>query len=496
MQSVNHIPTETNDVPDSVPLNMDEYLNIDLTDNIVPVDSLKHVKILLSMSDPPSQKYEIHSKYEHDQYLNLESINPNVKCSSIHSEIKDCKKTSDNDVISTTPMTHEEKNINYEYVKSILHSLRYSDDSSPEIISLSFDLERALTQNTQETEKSYPVESSKQVSVHDKQKSVEVSKGKDFGDIPDTFKDFPQSIIRKPNGRTVIARPQKKHFELGAKWGLELYKTQMKDYNGVHPHDEDVLLALAISRSLDNIPGTKELFIEELIKGEFENAEKIYGKCLDEVKLIIDSFLDNIPCRISCEYHHDGKQIRWMNSWAKIGWWPNTQNEFSPQLSEGTWNFLDKESDKKINTPDAPAHIRSSEFRCTVWEGLNNKMIHKIISCGNRVNIELNQSKNDTGLYLPVNIGCDTLLNAGYFLDLAFVEVGSLDPLPLHELDIYRVKECTIKNEDGTIYTIYRKSVFGDVMLLEAWPNLFHETFAESDSEEHISGDEYISEEE
>jgi len=99
--------------------------------------------------------------------------------------------------------------------------------------------------------------------------------------------------------------------------------------------------------------------------------------------------------------------------------------------------------------------IPNIEFNSVVWEGVGGKVIHQIISSDEYINVELMRSEK-YDMYMPVNVGCTGSGNINSIYDMTPVEIGSLMPLPPHQLDSMRVfQEMLILVINGTVVPLW-----------------------------------------
>lgn len=215
---------------------------------------------------------------------------------------------------------------------------------------------------------------------------------------------------------------------------------------------EDVALAIVLSLSSSETNPEKlcTIYVDKLQQGDITSAENFYSDVVDEVKFLIDAFLDTVPWRISTEYRYDGTTIHWTNSCVKIGWFPPNTFETSPALYKGTWTD---------NTNDHGIHF--TEFKAAVWEGLNSTMIHRLLSNGSQVNIKLTFDPN-YGLYIISDVAFHGFDKATEELDLATVDIGSLSPSTTPtNFDDLRIHQTTITNSDGTTHKLFNGTTLG-----------------------------------
>lgn len=235
-------------------------------------------------------------------------------------------------------------------------------------------------------------------------------------------------------------------------------------YNGSHSQcdyeNSQIALALALSASAAEIKtDPHEVFLnfmESFHGNKFSEALTIYKNGDIESKQLINFELDEIPWRVASEYLIKDKRLHWINSWVKIGWWHQEIFEIPPQYSKGQWLTEDIKHSNAINT---------NYFECTVLEGKGKEMLHKLLAYGNIVNIELEQSE---GYLIPVNVAFKYPKSMSNVFDLADVEVGSLDPLEDHSLDILRVHNKTVSCQDGSKIKFFRGCTIGAAFIPES----------------------------
>jgi hypothetical protein len=147
---------------------------------------------------------------------------------------------------------------------------------------------------------------------------------------------------------------------------------------------------------------------------------------------LINNGLVKVPWRISCEYCRVNDGIKWLNTWIKIGWWDEEECESSPQLQKGMWI--------SENTTGITEIIPTSCFESVVWSGYGGEMIMLCISNGNRITVEFERHSD---FIRPINVGLIGKHNPKNIYDLAFVAMGSLEPLSDHKLDMFRRHHST-----------------------------------------------------
>lgn len=242
----------------------------------------------------------------------------------------------------------------------------------------------------------------------------------------------------------------------------------ISQYNGSHGFSEfensQIALALAMELSSTDVKVfSHEVFMNfmELFHSKkISDAFKIYENADIESKQLIDSELDEIPWRISSEYFIDNDKIYWINSWIKIGWWPNDECEISPQFNKGVW------------LPDPTTNssaISTNCFRCVVWEGKDKEMLFKLLNNENRINIEL---KLSDGYLIPVDVAFKCPKNKSHIFDLAVVEIGSLEPIDTNSLDILRIRHKTISRENGDKIVLFKGCAIGTSFIPESVFNI------------------------
>lgn len=238
----------------------------------------------------------------------------------------------------------------------------------------------------------------------------------------------------------------------------------LSHYNGTHGDSDyesaQIALVLALSQSISEVKSDpRDLFLsfmESFHNKKFAEALSVYESADTEAKQLIDSELDEIPWRISSEYYVKDNKLQWINSWVKIGWWSKDECETSPQFSKGRWG---SESSKH------PAAINTNCFDCVVWEGKDKAMLHRLLVHGNRVNVELTFSD---GFLIPVNVAFKSPKDLSNIFDLAVAEVGSLDPIEQHDLDILRIAHNVITCQDGTKMKLFRGCTIGTYFIPES----------------------------
>lgn len=238
----------------------------------------------------------------------------------------------------------------------------------------------------------------------------------------------------------------------------------LSQYNGSHSHYEyensQIALALALSVSAAEVKADPHdvflNFMESFHNKKFSEALAIYENADIEAKQLIDSELDEIPWRIASEYLLKDKRLHWIYSWAKIGWWNQEICEIPPQYSKGKW--LTEETKH-------PFAINTNHFDCVVLEGRGKEMLHKLLAHGNSVNIELEEAD---GVLIPVNVAFKGPKSTSNVFDLAVVEVGSLDPLENHNLDILRSHYKTVSCQDGSKMKFFRGCTIGTAFIPES----------------------------
>lgn len=238
----------------------------------------------------------------------------------------------------------------------------------------------------------------------------------------------------------------------------------LSQYNGSHGFSDyessQIALALALSQSASEVKSDPHdvflSFMESFHNKKFAEALSLYENADLEAKQLIDSELEEIPWRISSEYCFKDNKLQWINSWVKIGWWSKEVCEISPQFSKGKWF---SESSKH------PAAINTNCFDCVVWEGKGKAMLHRLLAHGNRVNIELAFSD---GFLIPVNVAFKGPKDFSNVFDLAVAEVGSLDPLEQHDLDILRIGHKVTTCQDGTKMKLFRGCTIGASFIPES----------------------------
>jgi hypothetical protein len=242
-------------------------------------------------------------------------------------------------------------------------------------------------------------------------------------------------------------------------------------YNGNYGANEkensELALSFAIAQSVKEIiPEPDEVYItfmEALDRKDLAAANDIYFNCQDEAREVIDSELDEIPWRVSCEYYILNGKLQWLNSWIKIGWWNSEECELSPQFNKGTWL-----SDAR----DDPTAINTNCFESVVWSGKSKDVIHRLIRAGSKVNIEFEFLD---GFLTPIDVAFTGVKSSKNILDLAEVEVGQLDAHHHHELDILRTLKQSVTLPNNTTIKKFRGCAIGAAFLPEQDPPFFND---------------------
>lgn len=224
----------------------------------------------------------------------------------------------------------------------------------------------------------------------------------------------------------------------------------------VEAYEKALSMALKESLSLvkDNDLDNLELFMRFFVDKNLAEAHNLYVSFPEESRILIDSQLEKIPWRISCEYCQIKDKIKWINSWIKIGWWDPNIYESSPQLYEGIWFSENTNKIRKV--------IPTTCFKSVVWSGYGGKMIYDSICNGNRILVEFEHFDD---FLRPVNIGSNPNkhLNPSHIYDLSFVTVGSIKPSTGNSLDIFRRHHSTTENS-STKLQFYQGSSLGQFL--------------------------------
>jgi len=219
----------------------------------------------------------------------------------------------------------------------------------------------------------------------------------------------------------------------------------------------DAQLAMAMTLSIKdmmrNPSYVNKNFFELLNEKKFNEAIEIYSSADKDAKELIDTELNKIPWRISCEYYRKLDKLYWINTWIKICWWPKDECEISPQLSKGHWYH--NNNNKNIPAP-AISHLA---FDCVVWKGYGKEMIIKLLSFGDKINIEY---ELDQDFLTPIDVAFSTPKDPTHILDLSSIELGSLSEISEQNLDILRLYHSTKTLPNNTQLVRFRGSTLGE----------------------------------
>ncbi len=219
--------------------------------------------------------------------------------------------------------------------------------------------------------------------------------------------------------------------------GIHLFESVNGKFDGKNYNDKyEQALIRATSESLslvkDNPREDLHMFMNLLRSNTITEAYILYQAIDEKSHDLIKQRLTKVPWRITCEYCRVNDNIKWINTWVKIGWWNEDASENSPQLQKGTWI--------SENITGSTEIIPTSCFESVVWSGYGPDMIIPCISGGNRITIELERNED---FLKPINVGLIGKHNHKNIYDLAFVDIGSLDPLQDHKLDMFRKHHST-----------------------------------------------------
>lgn len=255
---------------------------------------------------------------------------------------------------------------------------------------------------------------------------------------------------------------------------------RVKEYNGYYSNDfnknQNLAIEIALAESVAGVNLNPEPldvylnFMAEFHAKNWKNALKIYNETDNEARQFIDSELDTIPWRISSEYYYDGT-LHWSNSWIKIGWWPEDDFELSPQLIKGSW---------LTSTVGSPRNISTKSFACVVWKGSEKKTLLCLMECSETTNVKL---ELQDGFLVPVAFAFVGAKDYAPFIDLARIEIGSLDQLPEHNLDLFRIRHKQVTCPDGSELIFFRGCTMGSTMRHEGTVSLSDDDFSSDDKE-------------
>lgn len=221
--------------------------------------------------------------------------------------------------------------------------------------------------------------------------------------------------------------------------------------------DDDLHLALTLSKSeIDVTPDPLEIldhFMDLFSKQNFIEAANVYDSGTDFSRSIIDTKLDEIPWRLSCEYFRDKERIHWINTWIQVGWFCPSDCEISPQLLKAQWIFSPGN--------EMPIGFNANNIRCITVEGRSNKFLHKFMR-GNFVNGRINVEFLELGhnkYLIPIDVAFKDPKDPKHVFDLATVEFGSITPGSEHGFNVFR-KPCDFPR-DVTVYSTLNNTVLG-----------------------------------
>ena len=246
------------------------------------------------------------------------------------------------------------------------------------------------------------------------------------------------------------------------------YNSELGCNNSIDRVEVALKTALKLSRkeAESNPNMVLNMFITAFVEQRWSEALSIYERAqkkTPEAVDLINSHLDKIPWRVSCEYYYDNGKIHWVNSWIKVGWWKPEVHEISPQLKNGSW--------VKHGDP-IPAHsIDTEKFYSVVWKGMSKEMNLHIIEAKalaeesklpiQQTNVELELRD---GFWVPIDIAFKDVKNKSNVLDLTRIEIGSLKEPLMNDLDTLRIPVKMVVLKDGTEVSYFQGSTLGSAL--------------------------------